>query len=96
MEVIGFVMNNPLHSSTTFARVNDVATTTVQKYIRRHKFYPYKLMILNVLNEEDSDRRMQFFQITFYGKSTLHKKKSFSDECTFFLNGNVNRQNVRY
>lgn len=99
IQIVASVVNNPQQSTATVSRECNVSTTTVKKYLKKHKFHPYKLIILHELQEDDPDRRIQFCEVM--SERIIHnpaytKTICFSDECTFFLNGNVNRQNVRY
>ncbi|CAH2013085.1 unnamed protein product, partial [Acanthoscelides obtectus] len=56
--------------------------------IETHSFHPYKVHLVRELNEDDFDRRLQFCEDMI--------NTCFSDECSFLLNGVVNRHNCRY
>ena len=64
------------------------------------KFHPYKLQILHDLNEDDPDKRMQmceWFSDKLYENINFTKDfLLFSDEAMFYVNGEVNRHNLRY
>lgn len=56
-------------------------------------------MILHEPNEDGPDRSMHFWEVI--SERLIENRKCiknicFSDEHTFFLNGIVNRQNVRF
>lgn len=55
--------------------------------------------MVHELTEDDPDRRVEFCEIMtdrIARHPTYVRNICFSDECTFFLNGHVHRQNVRY
>ncbi|EFN87922.1 hypothetical protein EAI_08475, partial [Harpegnathos saltator] len=59
----------------------------------------YKIQLSQQINEDDFDRRLEFCEIistrAVYNPNFLFNV-CFSDECTFYLNGIVNRHNCRY
>ncbi len=63
------------------------------------KFHPYKIKLVQELQADDPDRRIIFCETMMQrinaNPNYLHHIV-FSDEATFQLNGNVNRQNFRY
>ena len=82
------------------SREMDVPKSTVHDILISEKFHPYKLQILNHLTEDDPDRRMQMCE-WFSGQLFINDRFSedfilFSDEAMFYVNGEVNRHNVRY
>jgi hypothetical protein len=72
---------------------------TFRRILKAEKFRPYKLQILHNLTEDGPDRRLEMCEWLSNG---LHEYDSFtdrvfySDEALFYVNGEVNRQNVRY
>ena len=57
------------------------------------------MQILQELCDDDPDRRIEFCEIMtakIIAEPRLIKNICFSDECTFNLNGQVNKQNCRY
>lgn len=57
------------------------------------------MIVVQELNEDDFDRRLQFCEVfskQLILKTNLLYNICFSDECTFMLNGAVNRHNCRY
>lgn len=99
VNIIASVVNNPQQSTAAVSTECDVSTTTVKKYLKKQQFHPYKMVILQELNEDDPDRRIEFCELIserILRNPALVRTICFSDESTFFLNGKVNRQNVRY
>lgn len=90
---------NP-HSSTTQAACdNDVHRTTVAKILKKEKFHPYKLQFVQELLDDDPHRRNEFCEIMTdmcNNNPFFVKRICFSDEATFCLSGEVNKQNFRY
>lgn len=72
---------------------------TVHNLLTAEKWHPYKIQLVQELNEDDPDRRMEFCQ-TLMDRSNQNplfvENILFSDESTFKLNGEVNRQNCRF
>ncbi|KYN41936.1 hypothetical protein ALC56_03635 [Trachymyrmex septentrionalis] len=74
-----------LLSTKQLAAVSVVSRSSIQRILKHHMFHPYKIKLLQKLNGDDfeSDRLTNnpnfFFNICF------------SDKCSFFLNGTVNR-----
>ncbi|KAJ8955832.1 hypothetical protein NQ318_005375 [Aromia moschata] len=65
----------------------------------QNQMHPYKLVPINELAEDDFDRRILFCEqmMQMIDDNTLQiENVLFSDESTFTLHGNVNRQNCRY
>ncbi|KAG5889937.1 hypothetical protein JTB14_028946 [Gonioctena quinquepunctata] len=55
--------------------------------------------MVHQLSDDDPDRRLEFcenMETRINQQPDYVKKICFSDESTFYLNGNVNKQNVRY
>lgn len=99
IEVLGHFTANPSSSLRKVAAETGLSVSSVRKVTKIHKFHPYKLQILHELHEDDSDRRLQFCeqmsQMITNNKISV-KNICFSDECSFFLNGFVNKHNCRY
>lgn len=93
------LQENP-HSSTRVLAANyHISKTSVVKYLKKHRWHPYKLVLVQELNEDDPDRRIQFCEELMNrcnAEPNFIKRVVFSDEATFYLNGTVNRQNCRY
>jgi transposase len=77
-----------------------VPKTTISRILKEQRFHPYKLQILHHLTEDDPDRRLEMCE-WFSNKLDENDRFTedcvlFSDEALFYVNGEVNRQNVRY
>lgn len=86
-------------TSRTIAANNEISQTSVLKYLKQYKWHPYKINLVQALNEDDPDRRIQFCEQMAeicYENPNFVSNIIFSDEATFYLNGTVNRQNCRY
>ena len=63
------------------------------------KLHPYKVKLVQELNDDDPDRRVQFAELMMNrmdDDTNFLKRIVFSDEATFFLNGSINRYNMSY
>ncbi|KAJ8938152.1 hypothetical protein NQ318_007012 [Aromia moschata] len=54
---------NPQSTSTLVASENEVSQTTVIHILRKENHHPYKFQLVQELNEDDPDRRLQFCEI---------------------------------
>lgn len=99
VDILLSVEENPTSSTRQIARENNVSQTTVLRCLHKEKLHPYKLTFVQELTEDDPDRRMDFCERLM---NKLNRNEIalgtilFSDESTFTLNGEVNRQNCRY
>ena len=79
---------------------HNVSRKTIQTTImKKEKFHPYKIHLVQELNEDDFDRRVEFTEIIMnriQQDGNFINRILFSDESTFCLNGHVNRHNCRY
>lgn len=77
-----------------------IPKSTVGQILKQQNFHPYKLQILHHLTEDDPDRRVEmcewFFKKLNENIRFIENCVLFSDEALFYVNGEVNRQNVRY
>lgn len=76
-----------------------LSKSTVHRILSENKLKPYKIQILQALNDEDIDRRMEFSEQMLNRMNEdedLLDRVMFTDEAIFTLNGGVNKQNVRY
>ena len=64
------------------------------------KLHPYKVKLVQELNDDDPDRRVQFAELMMNrmddDTNFLKRICVFSDEATFFLNGSINRHNMSH
>ncbi|KAJ8948893.1 hypothetical protein NQ318_005515 [Aromia moschata] len=99
IEVLSQVAMAPTTSLREVAQQTGLSHGSVRNLSKHHKFHPYKLQIIQELGDDDPDRRIQFCEIMthrIFAQPLLIKNICFSDECTFYLNGKVNKQNCRY
>jgi len=97
--VLGEIVMNPTLSTRKLSDETGVPRTTVQRILKHNKWHPYKIQLLQELTEDDNDRRLQFCEIMseiVINDPNYLFNVCFSDECSFFLNGTVNRHNCRY
>ena len=95
--VLGEVAMAPTTSLRKVAGQTGLSHESVRKVLKLHKFHPYKLLITQELGDDDPDRRIEFCEIMtdkIITQPRLIKNICFSDECTFYLNGN--KQNCLY
>lgn len=90
---------DPHKSTRQVALEHNVSHVSVWKLLKSQKWHPYKIHLVQELNEDDFDRRNEFCE-TLNGMidQNPHFEQCiiFSDEATFSLNGTVNRHNCRY
>jgi hypothetical protein len=99
LNVLLALEENPHNSVRQVGRDHDVPFTTVHKVLKHEKWHPFKVHLVQELSDDDPDRRMQFSEILMdkcNNDPLFAKTVIFSDESTFTLNGEVNRQNCRY
>lgn len=97
--VLGHVYMDPTLSTRQLVSVSGINRGSIQGILKTHHFHPYKIKLVHEINEDDEDRRLQFCEII--SERALNNPNyvfniCFSDECSFFLNGTVNRHNCRY
>lgn len=72
--------------------------TSAWRILKRHKFHPYGVTLVQELSERDFELREDFCVIMEHRlrDPTFIRRICFSDESTFHRNGFVNRHNCRY
>lgn len=99
LEVVAQFVENPQQSTRLVAKLCDLSHQTVQNSLKKNKFHAYKFKLVHALNEDDPDRRLQFCEEIgelIDANTNFVYNVAFSDECTFFVNGTVNKHNCRY
>lgn len=89
---------SPRKSTNEASRELNVPQPTVWKILRKRlKQKPYRLQLLQALTPDDKVKRFEFSARLqqLMEEDAFSAKLVFSDEATFFLNGEVNRHNVR-
>ena len=89
-------------ATTSIRRLSDeldISQTSVFRILKKAKLHPYKPHYSQYLSDGDNDRRKEFCEgmlLRFRNDPAFLRKLSFSDECSFHLNGRVNKHNVHY
>lgn len=99
LEVLLHVQENVHNSTRKIAQQVGLSQKSVWRILKESKYHPYKIKLVQELGGDDFDRRLEYCEETM--ERHLRNNKfffwvCFSDEATFELNGNVNRQNFRY
>jgi len=97
--VLGHVALDNTQSTRGLATSSGFTRSTVQRILKHNKFHPYKIKLVHELHEDDFDRRLEFCELMSHrliNNANLLFNICFSDECTFYLHGAVNRHNCRY
>lgn len=99
VEVIQSFVEEPHTSIRKASQAHDISRRSIQRILKTAQFHPFKIKLVQELLEDDFDRRLEFcetFMEMIDEDPHLLDRVVFSDEATFFLNGNVNRHNFRY
>lgn len=99
LNILLAVHERPRESCTDLQRDYNISERSVRRVLKREKFHPYKVQLVQELVADDFDRRLQFCEImrnAFGQNPDFVNNILFSDEATFMLNGYVNRHNCRY
>uniref|UniRef100_A0AAZ1XEX3 Ig-like domain-containing protein n=1 Tax=Oreochromis aureus TaxID=47969 RepID=A0AAZ1XEX3_OREAU len=90
--VLASFSKSPQRSTRRMSLKSGISRTSLQRILATHKWHPYKLQLLQHLNEDDPDRRTEFAE---WAKQKLEQdpqftqKILFSDEANFYVNGEV-------
>ena len=99
MDIAQEFVKSPHLSLRQASDERDVAPETVRNILNRINFHPYKVHLVQELNGDDPDCRVEFCEIMMdrIDRYPLFLYNTvFSDEATFTLKSEVNRQNCRY
>lgn len=99
LNVLLDIAENPKQSTRRLGLQHDISHMSVDNLLRKQKMRPYKVHLVQELNEDDFDRRSQFCENLMERCNIdplFANKILFSDEATFMLNGSVNRHNCRF
>ena len=90
---------SPRQSTRRVSRALGISQPTVWRVLKKRlHFKPYKLQLVQALNDNDYQRRMEFCNEMLQMMEDNENFSSlliFSDEATFHLNGKINKHNVR-
>lgn len=99
LNVLLSFVQNPHESTRHAAQQHGIDQKSVWKVLKNNNFHPFKVKLVQELNEDDPDRRNEFSE-TMMERISLDQQFLrnivFSDEATFQLNGTINRYNCRY
>lgn len=93
------VIEDPHRSTRELARENDISRSSVHRILRKNKFHPYHVQLVQELIDRDYENRMQFCQ---WAQQKIGEQRNFFDyvlfvdEASFHKNGHVNRHNFHY
>ncbi|EFN88574.1 hypothetical protein EAI_05277, partial [Harpegnathos saltator] len=99
LNVLQSFQENPHLSVSKTAQAHDINEGNVSNILKKHKYYPYKIVIAQELMEDNFDRRIQFCEELMNrcdDNANFLNFVIFSDETTFQINGAVNLHNCRY
>lgn len=86
-------------STTELANMHAISRRSVGRILKRERYYPYKIRLVQELSDDDFNRRLEFCESVMdicNRDDNFVQNVVFSDEATFCLNGTVNRHNCRY
>ena len=98
-EVHDVVQNQPQSSVRAVATACSIPKTTAHRIMKEYLLLkPYKVQFVQQLYEEDLQDRIDMCKtlIPMLQDKNIEENIFFSDEATFYLNGLVNKHNVRY
>ncbi|KAJ8941786.1 hypothetical protein NQ318_006822 [Aromia moschata] len=84
------IQDNPHKPTRHVAADNDVSKTSILRRLKNEKYRPYKINLIQELNDDDPDRRLKFCEIMSNRcqDNPLFIKKTFIFlQRTFVLNG---------
>lgn len=73
-----------------------ISLGTVNRSLKASGIKPYKYTFVQQLTEDDPDRRLEFCNWIVSHPERWCRRIVFSDESTFYLNGEVNKHNLFY
>ncbi|CAF3282756.1 unnamed protein product [Rotaria socialis] len=98
-EVAEVIENEPQSSVRSVATACSISRTTAHQIMTEHlSLKPYKVQFVQELYEEDMQDRVEMCKtlIPMLEDNHIQQNLFLSDEATFYLNGLVNKHNVRY
>lgn len=93
---LSLVEVNPKISIRKLSQECGISHPSVSRILKKHKYFPYKMHILQELHASDKDRRLEFCEFILSQSPNFVQNVIFSDEAIFHLSGHVNRHNSRY
>jgi hypothetical protein len=99
VDVLAMYNRSPIKSQVKASLEAGTSRRTIGRILKLHKFHGYKIHLVQQLDDEDFDRRLEFCGWACQQVDDDENFAStivFSDEAHFHLNGHVNRHNFRY
>ena len=99
LDVLLSFIEDPHTSIRKTSQQHEICKFSIQKILKTNKFHPFKVNLVQELNEDDFDRRVEFCEemmARIVEDPNFASNIVFSDEATFQLNGTLNRHNCRY
>ncbi|KYN22063.1 hypothetical protein ALC57_05548 [Trachymyrmex cornetzi] len=96
--ILAAVEVNPHVSQRELANTSGIGRSSIQRILKKQKFYPYRLILTQEFLETDCERRVIFcewMRDAMINDSFL-QNILFSDEATFTNTGHHNRHNMHY
>ena len=98
-DILASLIADPHQSSRHVAEIKGTCHQSVLKILKQHRFHPYKIQRHQTLSDDDFDRRIEFCEWAlqkFDNNPYFPRDIIFSDEASFSVNGEVNKQNFRF
>lgn len=92
-------VKSPKHSTRQLSATTGILRSSVMRILHTNNWHPFKLQLVHNLSEDDPDRRMEFgnWDLSQYDRDPQFPASVlFTDEAHFYLDGEMNRQNMRY
>lgn len=89
----------PHTSLNNLAKDEPFHASSIYRFLKKEHYYPYKVCYVQELLENDPEKRLQFCEnmMRFCDQiPNFIQNIIFTDEATFVLNGEVNKQNYRH
>ena len=87
---------SPAKSLRQTSEENEIFKSIIHRVLQANKWHPYKIQLLQKLNEDDPDKKLGFcdWALQEYHANRLFPLTIlFSDEANFYINGEVNKKN---
>lgn len=90
------LLQSPQKSLQQTGQETHISKDSVYRIMKCLHWKCYIPTLIHALNEDDPDRRLQFFDGYLAKCAVFPHKIVWSDEATFILNGSINRHNCTY
>lgn len=90
---------SPAKSIRRLSAEKGVSRSSIGRILKTNKWHPYKLHMAEHMSEDDPDRRMEFCEWVLSKlkeDANISTKILFTDEANFYVNGEVNWENLHY